>query len=102
MSSKNFYTFEQWCVCKILCVFHKYYVFFFSGVIGKITLQIPFYRPHSDPWVICMSQLNLIIGPVPPQEYDEVRERDAEREQKKQLLKALEDKWKVRDVTKCH
>lgn len=28
-----------------------------AGVIGKITLQIPFYRPHSDPWVICMSQL---------------------------------------------
>uniref|UniRef100_A0A9J8AXX9 Vacuolar protein sorting 13 homolog D n=1 Tax=Cyprinus carpio carpio TaxID=630221 RepID=A0A9J8AXX9_CYPCA len=65
-----------------------------AGVIGKITLQIPFYRPHSDPWVICMSQLNLIIGPAPPQEYDEVREREAEREQKKQLLKALEDKWK--------
>ncbi|XP_051961416.1 intermembrane lipid transfer protein VPS13D-like [Xyrauchen texanus] len=65
-----------------------------AGVIGKITLQIPFYRPHSDPWVICMSQLNLIIGPAPPQEYDEVREREAEREQKKQLLKSLEDKWK--------
>uniref|UniRef100_A0A8C2JST0 Vacuolar protein sorting 13 homolog D n=1 Tax=Cyprinus carpio TaxID=7962 RepID=A0A8C2JST0_CYPCA len=65
-----------------------------AGVIGKITLQIPFYRPHSDPWVICMSQLNLIIGPAPPQEYDEVREREAEREQKKQLLRALEDKWK--------
>uniref|UniRef100_A0A672LEB6 Vacuolar protein sorting 13 homolog D n=1 Tax=Sinocyclocheilus grahami TaxID=75366 RepID=A0A672LEB6_SINGR len=54
-----------------------------AGVIGKITLQIPFYRPHSDPWVICMSQLNLIIGPAPPQEYDEVREREAEREQSK-------------------
>uniref|UniRef100_A0A8C1KFS4 Vacuolar protein sorting 13 homolog D n=1 Tax=Cyprinus carpio TaxID=7962 RepID=A0A8C1KFS4_CYPCA len=66
-----------------------------AGVIGKITLQIPFYRPHSDPWVICMSQLNLIIGPALPQEYDDVREREAEREQKKQLLKALEDKWKV-------
>uniref|UniRef100_A0A8C2EHE7 Vacuolar protein sorting 13 homolog D n=1 Tax=Cyprinus carpio TaxID=7962 RepID=A0A8C2EHE7_CYPCA len=65
-----------------------------AGVIGKITLQIPFYRPHSDPWVICMSQLNLIIGPALPQEYDDVREREAEREQKKQLLKALEDKWK--------
>ncbi|XP_065141972.1 intermembrane lipid transfer protein VPS13D isoform X2 [Paramisgurnus dabryanus] len=65
-----------------------------AGVIGKITLQIPFYRPHSDPWVICMSQLNLIIGPAPPQEYDEEQERKAEREQKQQLLKALEEKWK--------
>ncbi|CAB1336324.1 unnamed protein product [Coregonus sp. 'balchen'] len=65
-----------------------------AGFIGKITLQIPFYRPHSDPWVISMSQLNLIIGPVRPQEYDEETEREAERERKKQLLKALEDKWK--------
>lgn len=58
-------------------------------------LQIPFYRPHSEPWVISMSQLNLIIGPARPQEYDEEQEREAEREQKKRLLKALEDKWKV-------
>lgn len=67
-------------------------------------LQIPFYRPHSDPWVISMSQLNLIIGPVRPQEYDEAREKEAEREQKKRLLKALEDKWKVGNdnaVTNC-
>lgn len=68
---------------------------FCAGFIGKIVLQIPFYRPHSDPWVISMSQLNLIIGPAHPQEYDEEREREAEREQKKQLLKALEDRWKV-------
>ncbi|XP_030623060.1 vacuolar protein sorting-associated protein 13D [Chanos chanos] len=65
-----------------------------AGFIGKITLQIPFYRPHSDPWVISMSQLNLIIGPAQPQEYDEEREREAEKQQKKQLLKALENKWK--------
>ncbi|XP_026776549.2 intermembrane lipid transfer protein VPS13D isoform X3 [Pangasianodon hypophthalmus] len=65
-----------------------------AGFIGKIVLQIPFYRPHSDPWVISMSQLNLIIGPARPQEYDEAREREAEREQKKRLLKTLEDKWK--------
>ncbi|XP_058265240.1 intermembrane lipid transfer protein VPS13D isoform X5 [Hemibagrus wyckioides] len=65
-----------------------------AGFIGKIVLQIPFYRPHSDPWVISMSQLNLIIGPARPQEHDEAREREAEQEQKKRLLKALEDKWK--------
>lgn len=68
---------------------------FCAGFIGKIVLQIPFYRPHSDPWVISMSELNLIIGPARPQEYDEAQEREAEREQKKRLLKALEDKWKV-------
>ncbi|KAL2104176.1 hypothetical protein ACEWY4_001044 [Coilia grayii] len=65
-----------------------------AGFIGKITLQIPFYRPHSEPWVISMSQLNLIIGPARPQEFDEEKEKEAEHERKKQLLKALEDKWK--------
>ena len=76
-------------------VLHATPCFRSPGFIGKITLQIPFYRPHSDPWVISMSQLNLIIGPVRPQEYDKETEREAERERKKQLLKALEDKWKV-------
>lgn len=65
------------------------------GFIGKITLQIPFYRPHSDPWVISMSQLNLIIGPAQLQEYDGEKEREEERERKTRLLKALEDKFKV-------
>lgn len=65
------------------------------GFIGKITLQIPFYRPHSDPWVISMSQLNLIIGPTQLQEYDIEKEREEERQRKKRLLKALEDKFIV-------
>ncbi|KAM3617296.1 uncharacterized protein V6R79_004435 [Siganus canaliculatus] len=65
-----------------------------AGFIGKITLQIPFYRPHSDPWVISMSQLNLIIGPAQLQEYDDDMEKEEERNHKKRLLKALEDKFK--------
>nr|XP_043893555.1 vacuolar protein sorting-associated protein 13D isoform X3 [Solea senegalensis] len=65
-----------------------------AGFIGKITLQIPFYRPHSDPWVISMSQLSLIIGPAQPQEYDAEKEREEESARKKYLLKALEDKFK--------
>lgn len=65
------------------------------GFIGKITLQIPFYRPHSDPWVISMSQLNLIIGPAQLQEYDGEKEKEEESERKKRLLKALEDRFKV-------
>ncbi|CAJ1055202.1 vacuolar protein sorting-associated protein 13D isoform X2 [Xyrichtys novacula] len=65
-----------------------------TGFIGKITLQIPFYRPHSDPWVISMSQLNLIIGPAQLQEYDGEKEKEEERERKQRLLKALEDKFK--------
>ncbi|XP_077474724.1 intermembrane lipid transfer protein VPS13D isoform X1 [Stigmatopora argus] len=65
-----------------------------TGFIGKITLQIPFYRPHSDPWVISMSQLHLIIGPAIPQEYDDEKEKEEQRERKKCLLKTLEDKFK--------
>ncbi|XP_066547335.1 intermembrane lipid transfer protein VPS13D isoform X1 [Amia ocellicauda] len=65
-----------------------------AGFIGKITVQIPFYRPHSDPWVICISQLHLIIGPARLQDFDEEKEREAERERKRQLLLALEEKWK--------
>lgn len=70
------------------------------GFIGKITLQIPFYRPHSDPWVISMSQLTLIIGPAQLQEYDGEKEREEERERKQRLLKALEDKFKVGGSTR--
>ena len=31
--------------------------FVFSGFIGKITLQIPLSRLHSEPWVISMERL---------------------------------------------
>ncbi|KAM9751025.1 intermembrane lipid transfer protein VPS13D isoform 4-T4 [Menidia menidia] len=65
-----------------------------AGCIGKITLQIPFYRPHSDPWVISMSQLNLIVGPAQLQEYDGEKEKEEEMERKRLLLKALEDKFR--------
>ncbi|XP_019746384.1 vacuolar protein sorting-associated protein 13D isoform X5 [Hippocampus comes] len=65
-----------------------------TGFIGKITLQIPFYRPHSDPWVISMSQLNLIIGPAHLREYDDEKEKEEQRERKKYLLKSLEEKFK--------
>lgn len=75
--------------------YKKIYFYLFQGFIGKITLQIPFYRPHSDPWVISMSQLNLIIGPAQLEEYDAEKEREEERARKKYLLKALEDKFKV-------
>lgn len=69
--------------------------FVLAGFIGKITLQIPFYRPHSDPWEISMSQLNLVIGHAKVEDYDEEKEKEEERERKKYLLKALEDKFKV-------
>ncbi|XP_066838355.1 intermembrane lipid transfer protein VPS13D isoform X3 [Anser cygnoides] len=65
-----------------------------AGFIGKITLQIPFYRPHVDPWVISVSKLHLIGAPEKKEDFDEEREKFQEREHKKALLLALEEKWK--------
>uniref|UniRef100_A0A670ZLE6 Vacuolar protein sorting 13 homolog D n=1 Tax=Pseudonaja textilis TaxID=8673 RepID=A0A670ZLE6_PSETE len=66
-----------------------------AGFVGKITLQIPFYRPHIDPWVISVSKLYLIGSPEKPEEFVEARERLLDQENKKALLLALEEKWKV-------
>ena len=38
--------------------------FILSGFIGKITLQIPLSRLHSEPWVISMERLYLVAGPL--------------------------------------
>ncbi|XP_007491817.2 intermembrane lipid transfer protein VPS13D isoform X1 [Monodelphis domestica] len=65
-----------------------------AGVIGKITLQIPFYRPHVDPWVISISKLHLIGSPEKLQDFNDEKEKLLERERKKALLQALEEKWK--------
>lgn len=42
-----------------------------------------------------MSQLNLIIGHAKLQDYDEEKEKEEEKQRKKNLLKTLEDKFKV-------
>ncbi|KAM4703144.1 intermembrane lipid transfer protein VPS13D [Rhinophrynus dorsalis] len=65
-----------------------------AGFIGKIRIQIPFYRPHLDPWVISISKLHLIGSPDKKEDFDELKEKLLEKVRKKALLKALEDKWK--------
>ncbi|XP_068096572.1 intermembrane lipid transfer protein VPS13D isoform X2 [Hyperolius riggenbachi] len=65
-----------------------------AGFIGKIRIQIPFYRPHLDPWVISVSKLHLIGSPDKQEDFDEFKEKLLEKVRKKALLKALEDKWK--------
>ncbi|XP_046280637.1 intermembrane lipid transfer protein VPS13D isoform X2 [Marmota monax] len=65
-----------------------------AGFIGKVTLQIPFYRPHVDPWVISISSLHLIGAPEKIQDFNDEKEKLLERERKKALLQALEEKWK--------
>lgn len=65
-----------------------------AGFVGKVTLQIPFYRPHVDPWVISISSLHLIGAPEKIQDFNDEKEKQLERERKKALLQALEEKWK--------
>ncbi|XP_077787399.1 intermembrane lipid transfer protein VPS13D isoform X3 [Podarcis muralis] len=65
-----------------------------AGFIGKITLQIPFYRPHADPWVISVSKLHLIGSLEKQEDFDEEKERLFEKESKAAILLALEEKWK--------
>ncbi|KAG8434275.1 hypothetical protein GDO86_012595 [Hymenochirus boettgeri] len=65
-----------------------------AGFIGKIRIQIPFYRPHLDPWVISISKLHLIGAPDKQEDFDELKEKILEKAHKKALLKALEEKWK--------
>ncbi|XP_020137266.2 intermembrane lipid transfer protein VPS13D isoform X1 [Microcebus murinus] len=65
-----------------------------AGFIGKVTLQIPFYRPHVDPWVISISSLHLIGAPEKIQDFNDEKEKLLEIERKKALLQALEEKWK--------
>ena len=36
----------------------------YTGFIGKITLQIPLRRLHSEPWVISIERLYLVAGPL--------------------------------------
>ncbi|KAE8593143.1 hypothetical protein XENTR_v10019000 [Xenopus tropicalis] len=65
-----------------------------AGFIGKIRIQIPFYRPHLDPWVISISKLHLIGASDKQEGFDELKEKLLEKAHKKALLKALEEKWK--------
>ncbi|XP_060026866.1 intermembrane lipid transfer protein VPS13D isoform X2 [Erinaceus europaeus] len=65
-----------------------------AGLIGKVTLQIPFYRPHVDPWVISISSLHLVGAPEKIEDFNDEKEKQLERERKKALLQALEEKWK--------
>ncbi|XP_044138116.1 LOW QUALITY PROTEIN: vacuolar protein sorting-associated protein 13D [Bufo gargarizans] len=65
-----------------------------AGFIGKIRIQIPFYRPHLDPWVISISRLHLVGSPDKQEDFDELKEKLFENARKKVLLKVLEEKWK--------
>ncbi|KAH9492085.1 Vacuolar protein sorting-associated protein 13D [Bulinus truncatus] len=66
-----------------------------SGFIGKITLHIPLRKLNSEPWVISIEKLYLVTGPLTNVQYNAETERKFHQEQKKVMLDALEEKWKI-------
>ncbi|KAG1679362.1 Vacuolar protein sorting-associated protein 13D [Nymphon striatum] len=66
-----------------------------SGYIGRIRLQIPFRRLHSEPWVISLEQLYIVVGPVSPDEFDDETRDNAHLENKLLLLDRLEQQWRT-------
>lgn len=55
-----------------------------------------------DPWVISISSLHLIGAPEKLEDFDDEKEKLLERERKKALLQALEDRWKARHTPLGH
>ncbi|XP_077510398.1 vacuolar protein sorting 13D isoform X2 [Amblyomma americanum] len=66
-----------------------------AGFIGKLSLKIPVTRLRSEPWLITIEQLYIVIGPVSLDDYDEAREEQVLQNAKIAKLDAMEAKWKA-------
>ncbi|XP_077532737.1 vacuolar protein sorting 13D isoform X2 [Haemaphysalis longicornis] len=66
-----------------------------AGFIGKLSLKIPVTRLRSEPWLITIEQLYVVIGPVSLDDYDEEREEQVLQNAKVAKLDAMEAKWKA-------
>ena len=65
-----------------------------SGIIGKLTLSIPITHMRSEPWILKMSDLLILLGPSDGI-YDAGDVEGYELNKKEQLLEALENIHKV-------
>lgn len=65
-----------------------------SGVIGKLTLSIPITHIKSEPWVLKISDLLVLLGPNTAADNVEVVEQ-YEQTRKEQMLEELEKLHKV-------
>ncbi|XP_078487112.1 intermembrane lipid transfer protein VPS13D isoform X2 [Ciona intestinalis] len=64
------------------------------GCIGKISLNIPSYKNYSEPWVIEIHNLNLVLSPCKHSDVlDELTENQQEIDNKYKQLTAREEKW---------
>ncbi|GAB6019931.1 hypothetical protein CHUAL_001462 [Chamberlinius hualienensis] len=65
-----------------------------AGYVGKIRLKIPVTRLRSEPWVISIEQLYILVGPTPKSEYDEESEQEREINAKLAKLDEMEATWR--------
>nr|XP_018668116.1 vacuolar protein sorting-associated protein 13D [Ciona intestinalis] len=64
------------------------------GCIGKISLNIPSYKNYSEPWVIEIHNLNLVLSPCKHSDVlDELTENQQQIDSKYKQLTAREEKW---------
>eukprot|EP00794_Sanderia_malayensis_P015340 gene15340-16917_t len=66
-----------------------------AGFIGHLKLEIPFSRPKSQPWIICIDKLYIIAGPASSSSYDADAKEKLSQQRKQQQLDALEGQWKA-------
>ncbi|KAF6041637.1 VPS13D [Bugula neritina] len=66
-----------------------------SGLVGKIKLSIPVAGLSSQPWVIEVSNVYVVVKPRPHYQYDEESIKAWSAENKKCLLQDLENSWKL-------
>lgn len=71
-----------------------------AGFIGKISLTIPVTRLRSEPWVITIERLYVVLGPVSLSEYNEKHEEQVAQNAKLSKLDAMEAKWKADNESK--
>lgn len=65
-----------------------------SGIIGKLTLSIPIRQIRSQPWILKMSDLLILLSPCDGN-FDASDVEGYEQSKKEQLLEALETHHKV-------
>uniref|UniRef100_A0A915Q2Y8 Chorein N-terminal domain-containing protein n=1 Tax=Setaria digitata TaxID=48799 RepID=A0A915Q2Y8_9BILA len=71
-----------------------------SGLLGKLTLSVPLTRLRSEPWVIKMSDLLVLLEPSASARYDVESVEVYEQSRKEQQLEDLE-KYHKRQLLNC-
>ena len=71
-----------------------------SGIIGKLTLSIPITHIRSEPWVLKMSDLLVLLGPTSAAATDGVNAvEEYEQNRRAQMLEELEKLHKARCIS---